>query len=164
MTASSDARGGGDTKPTMTDNDRREPANDGQTLEPDGGTVSEAAETHRNTDYLDMEVNLLKPSTPFMREHLKLVWGTFVAWTLVVWGPVTLTYFAPDTMSSITVLGFPLHYVSVALGAPTGSLVLAAICARAGVSLDEKYGIEHGATDREGAGSGAGATDGGVDE
>jgi putative solute:sodium symporter small subunit len=147
----------------MTDNHGQEPADDARTMEPDGGTVGGAAQDHRDTDYLRQEVNLLRPSTPFMRDHLKLVWGTFIAWTLVVWGPVTLTYLAPGPMTSTTVLGFPLHYLLVALGAPTGALVLAAVYAGARDRLDEKYGIEHGAADREDAGRGAGATDGGVD-
>jgi len=135
---------------------------DGSAVETDGGTVTNA-QKHRETDYLDREVNLLKPSTPFMRDHLKLVWGTFIAWTLIVWGPVTLTRLAPETMTSLTVLGFPLHYFLVALGGPTGALVLAAVYARSRDQLDDKYGIEHGTTETEPSGE-ATAADGGVEE
>jgi len=143
----------------MTENDTH---TDGSTVETDGGTVTHA-QKHRETDYLDREVNLLKPSTPYMRDHLKLVWGTFIAWTLIVWGPVTMTRIAPETMTSLTVLGFPLHYFLIALGGPTGALVLAAVYARSRDQLDDKYGIEHGTTETEPSGE-ATAADGGVEE
>jgi hypothetical protein len=69
---------------------------DGQpSVETDGGTLTQAAQAHRNTNYLDEEVNLLNPSTAFMRDHLKVVWGSFVVWALVVFGPVTATLLAP---------------------------------------------------------------------
>ncbi len=32
------------------------------------------------------EVNLLKPSTPFMRDHLKVIWTGFIAWALLTFG------------------------------------------------------------------------------
>ncbi|MFW5964263.1 MAG: DUF4212 domain-containing protein [Natronomonas sp.] len=143
----------------MTENDTH--TND-SAVETDGGTVTHA-QKHRETDYLDEEVNLLKPSTPYMRDHLKLVWGTFIAWTLIVWGPVTATRLAPETMTSLTVLGFPLHYFLVALGGPTGALVLAAVYARSRDQLDDKYGIEHGTAETESSGE-ATAADGGVEE
>ena len=100
-----------------------------------------------------------------MRDHLKLVWGTFIVWVLIVWGPVTATYFAPETMTTtMPAVGFPLHYFLVALGAPTGSLVLAAIYARQRDRLDRKYGIDHAAVESgEASGAEAAATDGGVD-
>ena len=154
---------GRDTTQSMTRKGRRETVEESRPIETDGGAVGGAAQAHRETDYLDREVNLLRPSTPFMRDHLKLVWVTFVAWVVVVWGPVTLTYLAPGPMTSTTFLGFPLHYFLVALAAPTGSLVLAAVYAVARDRLDEKYGIEHGTTDHGDAGRGAEATDGGVD-
>ena len=148
----------------MTEKRRHESGDDSQAIETDGGAVGQAAQDHRNTDYLSQEVNLLKPSTPFMRDHLKLVWGTFIAWTLIVWGPVTLTRLAPDLMTSITVLGFPLHYFLVALGAPTGALILSAVYALSRDRLDEKYGIEHSTAENGSSTSGAEATDGGVDQ
>ena len=134
-------------------------------VETDGGAVSQAAQDHQQTDYLGSEVNLLSPSTPFMRDHLKLVWGTFIVWVLIVWGPVTATYFASGAMqTSMPVLEFPLHYFLVALGAPTGSLVLAAFYARQRDKLDEKYGIDPASVESEEASGGeAAATDGGVD-
>ncbi len=150
----------------MTDNDTRTPTDGAATsdVEPDGGTVSQAAQAHRQTDYLDAEVNILRPSTPFMRDHLKLVWGTFVAWVLIVWGPVTLTYLAPGTMTTrVPVVGFPLHYLLVALGAPTGSLVLAAVYARARDRLDRKYGIDPASVERRESDGETAAADGGVE-
>lgn len=131
---------------------------------PDGGTVAQA---HRETDYLNEEVNLLSPSTPFMRDHLKVIWGGFIAWVLIVWGPVTLTWLAPDLMTSqMPVLGFPWHYFLVALGAPTGALVLAAVYAIQRDRLDEKYGIDHSAPVETGSPDEpeAAATDGGVEK
>ena len=126
----------------------------------DGGVTATAAKKHNNTDYLSEEVNLLKPSTAYMRDHLRIVWTGFVVWAVIVFGPVTLTMLAPEPMTTTTVpvLGFPLHYFLVAFGAPTSALVLAAVYARQRDKLDEKYGIEHGAAEPADAGS---ADDGG---
>ena len=130
----------------------------------DSGTT-QAAQAHQDTDYLDEEVNLLKPSTPYMRDHLRIVWAGFIAWALIVFGPVTLTAIAPGAMTTtMPVVGFPLHYFLVALGAPTGALVLAAIYARQRDKLDEKYGIDHSRSGPSESGSDAAdaaATDGG---
>ena len=150
---------------TDTHESRAEPDPSDAAVETDGGAVSQAAQDHQQTDYLGSEVNLLSPSTPFMRDHLKLVWGTFIVWVLIVWGPVTATYFARGAMqTTMPVLEFPLHYFLVALGAPTGSLVLAAFYARRRDRLDEKYGIDPASVESEEASGGeAAATDGGVD-
>jgi putative solute:sodium symporter small subunit len=131
----------------------------------DGGTT-QAPQRHQNTDYLDEEVNLLKPSTPYMRDHLRIVWAGFVAWALIVFGPVTLTAIAPGVMTTtMPVLGFPWHYFLVGFGAPTGALILAAVYARQRDKLDDKYGIDHstaGPGESETSESGeATATDGG---
>ncbi|MDS0259788.1 DUF4212 domain-containing protein [Haloarcula sp. S1CR25-12] len=131
----------------------------------DGGTT-QAAQRHQNTNYLDEEVNLLKPSTPYMRDHLRIVWTGFVAWAIIVFGPVTLTVIAPDAMTTtMPVIGFPLHYFLVAFGAPTGALILSAIYARQRDKLDDKYGIDHSTAGPEEGGAGesgeAAATDGG---
>ena len=131
----------------------------------DGG-ISQAAQNHRNTEYLDEEVNLLKPSTPYMRDHLRIVWAGFIAWALIVFGPVTLTAVAPGPMTTtMPVLGFPWHYFLVGFCAPTGSLILAAVYARQRDKLDEKYGIDHSApgagADEESEAGDATAADGG---
>ena len=148
----------------MTDNTSRErddavtdggrAADDAAT---DGGVASTgAAQTHNNTDYLGAEVNILNPSTPYMRDHLRIVWTGFAIWVLAVWGPVTLTRLAPGPMTqSMPILQFPLHYFLVAFGAPTSALILAFWYSRKRDALDEKYGIEHGDV---------AATDGGADE
>jgi len=128
----------------------------------DGGTANARAEP---VNYLDVRINLLSPSTSFMRDHLKLVWGSFIAWVIVTWGPVIATFLAPDTMASLSILGFPGHYFLVAFVAPTSSLILAAIYAYRRDKLDEKYGID--TSSRSEAPSGAedaAATDGGVTE
>jgi putative solute:sodium symporter small subunit len=130
----------------------------------DGGTVRGTSQDYRSTDYLSSEVNILRPSTPFMRDHLRVVWTGFVIWALIVFGPVTLTVLAPAVMTTpIPVLGFPLHYFLVAVGAPTGALILAFWYARRRDALDEKYGITHTSTTDTGAEE-ATATDGGVRE
>ena len=123
----------------------------------DGGVASSgAAQTHNNTDYLGAEVNILNPSTPYMRDHLRIVWSGFAVWVLAVWGPVTLTRLAPDMMTqTMPLLQFPLHYFLVAFGAPTSALILAFWYSRKRDALDEKYGIKHGDV---------AATDGGADE
>lgn len=125
---------------------------------PDPATV------HRNTEYLDAEVNILRPSTPFMRDHLRLIWVGFLAWVVVIFGPVTATYFAQDTMTSVTALGFPLHYLLVAVGGPSGALVLSILYSWRRDKLDEKYGIDHArtATREADPGSEPTATDGGT--
>jgi putative solute:sodium symporter small subunit len=113
-------------------------------LKSDGGVAS-ASQAHTDTDYLSSEVNLLKPSTPFMRDHLRVIWTGFAIWAVVVFGPVTATVFAPGAMTTtMPVVGFPLHYFLVAIGAPGGALILAFWYARKRDELDEKYGIEHG--------------------
>ncbi|QKG93969.1 DUF4212 domain-containing protein [Halorubrum sp. SS5] len=123
----------------------------------DGGVAtSGAAQAHSNTDYLGAEVNILNPSTPYMRDHLRIVWTGFAIWVLAVWGPVTLTNLAPGVMTqTMPILQFPLHYFLVAFGAPTSALVLAFWYSRKRDALDEKYGIEH---------DDVAATDGGIDE
>ncbi len=132
----------------------------------DGGVAGQAGQAHRNTDYLNAEVNLLNPSTPFMRDHLRIVWTGFVIWVIAVWGPVTATYLATDVMTSqMPVLGFPLHYFLVAFGAPTSALILSFWYSRKRDALDEKYGIDHETVSSAGRESGdAAAADGGVDE
>ncbi|WP_117591991.1 DUF4212 domain-containing protein [Haloprofundus halophilus] len=133
-------------------------------VETDGGAVRQAARSHRETNYLDREVNLLKPSTPFMREHLRVVWTGFVLWALIVFGPVTLTYVAPGVMTTqMPVLGFPLHYFLVAIGAPTGALLLSFWYARKRDALDAKYGIDHSVAETD-DGDATVAADGGTDE
>ena len=152
----------------MTDRHRHD-SEEQPSVETDGGTLTQAAQAHRNTNYLDEEVNLLNPSTAFMRDHLKVVWISFIIWALIVFGPVTATLVAPDVMTTtMPVLGFPWHYFLVAFCAPTGALVLAAIYARQRDKLDAKYGIDPSTpatTETEGnEASDATATDGGVDQ
>lgn len=128
----------------------------------DGGVAEREAEV----DYLDTEINILNPKTPFMRDHLKLVWAGFLAWTVLTWGPVTATFLAPELMTQeIPVIDFPAHYFTVAFLAPTSSLVLAFIYSRRRDKLDEKYGIDHGDPDTgEAAPDEAVAADGGEAE
>ena len=131
----------------------------------DGGVAATAAQEHSDTDYLGAEVNILNPSTPYMRDHLRIVWTGFAIWVLAVWGPVTLTNLAPGVMTqTMPILQFPLHYFLVAFGAPTSALILAFWYSRKRDALDEKYGIKHDDAAAAGSGAEAAATDGGTDE
>jgi putative solute:sodium symporter small subunit len=132
------------------------------TIQPDGGTEP----AHEEINYLDREVNLLRPSTPFMRDHLKIIWSSFVLWALVVFGPVTLTALAPEMMTvQMPMLGFPLHYFLVSLGAPTGALILAIVYTRYRDGLDQKYGIDPDSVESTAPETGeATAADGGVEQ
>jgi putative solute:sodium symporter small subunit len=128
----------------------------------DGGRHAEGGTD--DVAYLEREVNLLRPSTPFMRDHLRLIRTGFVAWVLLVFGPVTATALAPDLMTTqIPVIEFPLHYFAVAIGAPGGSLVLSFWYTRRRDRLDERYGIDHGQTDEADGGGDVAAADGGVE-
>ena len=151
----------------MTKEDTDEPADDSP-IETDGGTATEAAQHHQRTSYLDSEVNMLQPSTPFMRDHLRVIRNGFIIWVIIVFGPVTLTAIAPGVMTTqLPVIGFPLHYFLVAIGAPTGALLLAVWYARKRDQLDEKYGIDHPTVGGAGGGGGGEETataDGGVTE
>lgn len=146
----------------MTDNDTHDRANP---VETDGGVAATAAQEHNDTDYLGAEVNILNPSTQFMRDHLRIVWTGFAIWVLAVWGPVTLTRLAPGPMTSeMPILAFPLHYFLVAFGAPTSALILAFWYSRKRDALDEKYGIDHGSTTETESRAEVAAADGGSDE
>jgi putative solute:sodium symporter small subunit len=121
---------------------------------PDGGDV----------DYLESEVSLFSPSTPFMRDHLRIMRRGFVLWVVVVFAPPVLTFLVPDAMSTtMPVIGFPLHYFLMAFGGPTGVLLLSFWYTRRRDALDERYGIGEHSTGSEGApeASGGAAADGG---
>jgi len=140
----------------MTDDTTDGPEPHGPDHETDGGTVA----GREPANYLDTEINLFSPATPFMRDHLKVVWGTFVLWVLFVFGPVTATALAPELLTGTIVLGFQLHFLLTAIGAPLGALLLSVVYARQRDRLDEKYGISHstGPADSEGT---TAAADGG---
>ncbi|WP_266081152.1 DUF4212 domain-containing protein [Haladaptatus caseinilyticus] len=122
----------------MTDNNSQ-----GETTIRDNETDGGIQARRQGVNYLDAQINIFKPSTPFMRDHLKIVWTMFVAWAIIVFGPVTATFLAPGVMTSITVLGFPLHYLLTAIGAPSGALILSFMYARKRDQLDHEYGIDH---------------------
>ena len=112
--------------------------------ETDGGTdASVAGRRSESVDYLDAKINLFDPATPFMRDHLRLIWALFAVWVLFTFGPVTATLLATETMTGTYVLGFQLHYFLTALGSPIGALVLCAVYAWQRDRLDAKYGISH---------------------
>ena len=134
----------------MSDNTNR---NSTDAAETDGGVKTEA--------YLDKEINIFKPATPFMRDHLRVIWVSFVAWAVVVFGPTTAILFAPDLMTGTTVLGgFPLHFFIAAIVTPLGALLLSVAYAMQRDRLDTKYGISH-EDEEEDAEPGAVAADGG---
>lgn len=111
------------------------------TVESDGRMSD--VEKERQIDYLDVEINLLKPATPFMRDHLRVIWKGSIIWIFTTFGPITLTRIAPDLMTQpIPVIEFPLHYFLIAIGGPTAALLLSVWYARKRDQIDEKYGIE----------------------
>ena len=121
------------------------------TVETDGGVKTEA--------YLDKEINIFKPATPFMRDHLRVIWLSFLAWIVVVFGPTTATLLAPDLMANTTVLGgFPLHFVLAAIVTPLAALLLSVGYAMQRDRLDSKYDITHETGEAD---SSTVATDGG---
>lgn len=136
------------------------------TVERDGRMSD--VERERQIDYLDVEINLLSPATPFMRDHLRVIWLGFGIWTLTTFGPITLTAIAPDLMTTqLPAIGFPLHYFLIAIGGPTSALVLSVWYARKRDQIDEKYGIEQEVAEPEPTDTVAedtAATDGGVSE
>ncbi len=133
----------------MSDNTNR---NSTDVAETDGGVKTET--------YLDKEINIFKPATPFMRDHLRVIWISFAAWAIVVFGPTTAILFAPELMTGTTVLGgFPLHFFITAIVTPLGALLLSVVYAMQRDRLDTKYGISH--EDEEDAEPGAVAADGG---
>ena len=135
----------------MSDNN----SHNSETAETDGGVKTEA--------YLDKEINIFKPATPFMRDHLRVIWLSFAAWALIVFGPTTAILIAPDFMTGTTVLGgFPLHFFITAIVTPLGALLLSVAYAMQRDRLDTKYGISHD-EEEEPEPSGAVAADGGDD-
>ena len=122
----------------------------------DGGTVDSHqadsgrtdVERERDIDYLDVEINLLNPATPFMRDHLRVIWIGFSVWALTTFGPITATAIAPGVMTTtLPVIGFPFHYFAIAVGGPTSALVLSVWYARRRDRIDEKYGITQPSAD-----------------
>jgi len=108
----------------------------------DGGDAQTA---HENTDYLEHEVNIFKPSTPFMKDNVRMILLLFAAWVIGVFGPVFASYFAEGFMTETTVLGgYPLNFFLTALISPLIALMLAAVYAWYRDRLDTKYGITHG--------------------
>ena len=138
-----------------------------EALETDGGLTD--VEKEQQIDYLDVEINLLKPATPFMRDHLKIIWIGFAVWTVTTFGPITATRIAPDLMTTtMPAVGFPLHYFLIAIGAPSAALLLSVWYARKRDQLDKKYGIEQMRAEEmeattEPASEEVAATDGGVE-
>jgi len=124
----------------------------------DGGTAT-GREGAQTVDYLDEEINLFKPATPFMRDNLKAIFGLFGLWLLFVFGPPVASYVAPEFMFETRVLGgYPLNFFLSAIVTPAAGLVLCAVYAWYRDRLDEKYDITHEAEAESGA---ATAADGG---
>lgn len=108
--------------------------------QPDGGVSSLDYHQRHQVDYLQSEVNILRPKTPYMREHLRVIWIGFILWALAVFGPVTATAMYPSLMTSeLPIISFPAHYFAIAIGAPSMALILSAWYAHRRDRLDEKY-------------------------
>lgn len=98
-------------------------------------------------DYLDAEVNLFKPATPFMKDMLFIIWTTFAVWLFFVFGMPTIIWLTGDAMgigplTQFTFMGFPFHYWVTAQGSPTVALILCLVfCIRLD-KLNQKYGVD----------------------
>lgn len=152
----------------MSKDTHNEPDDDHAATRTDGGMSD--VEREKQVDYLDVEINLLRPATPFMRDHLKVIWTGFIIWVFTTFGPITLTRLAPDVMTqTMPILEFPLHYFLIAIGGPTSALLLAVWYARKRDQIDRKYDIVQPTPGEPESGAEAGdedvaATDGGVAE
>ena len=149
----------------MADNDTHGPAErrrgpgDDVDVQPDGGVAT----GREPADYLDERINLFRPATPFMRDHLKLIWGTFAAWLVVVFGPVTVAAIAPEAADAHRVAGTPTLFMVTAIGTPLGALLLSVFYAWSRDRLVKKYDVEHGRAATDGTDEGAAtAADGGT--
>jgi len=159
----------GDTNRNGTRSARSDPdadTPDGTALRTDGGTSD--IERERQVDYLDVEINLLKPATPFMRDHQRVILTGFAIWVVTTFGPITATRIAPGVMTQqIPVIGFPLHYFLLAVVAPSSALLLSFWYCKKRDQIDEKYGIKQGVSEAETAetvSEDVTAADGGVSE
>ena len=156
-----DAQEDGERKPSRGPPDRPPT----EQVRTDGGKSD--VEIEREVDYLEVEINLLKPATPFMRDHLRVIWLGFGIWVVTTFGPITATRFAPDLMTTpMPIIEFPLHYFLIAIVAPSSALILSVWYAKKRDGIDEKYGIKQVTDDPDDAGATAepAAADGGTDE
>ena len=97
--------------------------------------------SEEEVDYLDREVNIFRPSTPFMRDNLRMIFFLVGLWVLFVFGPVLASAVAPEVMTETRVLGgFPLNFFLTAMVAPAAALVLAGVYAWYRDVLDRRYG------------------------
>ncbi len=131
-------------------------SDDSNTTRADGGTAHTA-------NYLNTRINIFKPQTPFMRDHLKLIWGTFIVWAVIVFGPVTVAAIAPQAAGTLRIAGTPALFMVTAIGSPLGALLLSVFYAWQRDKLDEKYGIDHEQSETTGE-EAAAAADGGERE
>ncbi len=145
----------------MRDNNKRSTE-----IETDGGMSDVKRE--EAIDYMDVEINLLKPATPFMRDHQRIVLIGFAIWVVTTFGPITATRIAPGVMTTqMPLLGFPLHYFLIAIVAPSSALLLSIWYAKKRDQIDQKYGIEQQVYEPEPAepvADDTAAADGGVTE
>ena len=104
---------------------------------------SESSDSERVPDYLEGEINLFRPATPFMRANLRMIFFLFGLWLVFVFGPVTASYFFPDFMTDTRILGgYPLNFFLTAMVAPGAALVLAGIYASYRDRLDKRFNAD----------------------
>ena len=104
-------------------------------------------------DYLEREINLFRPATPFMRANLRMIFLLFGLWLVFVFGPVTASYFFPEVMTETRILGgFPLNFFLTAMVAPAAALVLAGVYAAYRDRLDRRFNADLMAEDEKSGG------------
>lgn len=103
-------------------------------------------------DYMDREINILRPATPFMQANIRMIVVLFVVWAIFVFGPVTASLFFPELMTETRVLGgYPLNFFLTALVAPGAALGLAGVYAWYRDRLDDRFGVDAEGSGTDGA-------------
>ena len=73
----------------------------------------------------------------------------FVIWFIVSYGAVLFA----ESLSEVSILGFPLHYFMGAIGALATFIILLFVNAIVGDKIDKKYGIDDRVNEQIGSGN-----------
>ncbi|MGG0716172.1 DUF4212 domain-containing protein [Robertmurraya massiliosenegalensis] len=74
----------------------------------------------------------------YFREKNRNIIIYFIVWFIVSYGVVLFA----EPLSSVTIIGFPLHYYMGAQGAVLTFIILLFVNAKLGDKIDQKYGID----------------------
>ena len=102
--------------------------------------------TAEEKEYLESEVNLLSPQTPFMRDFLKLSMPLVIIFVVTILGGPALVFLAAENpdgtgpLTEATILWFPAHWFIMAWVVPVIPFILAIVFAIQQDKLWQKYG------------------------